>query len=49
MLSTVQMAIIIKALNIRIKNGEDASEAIVDYNRLTIEEKKKVLNEVKSQ
>lgn len=46
MLSNVQKSIIIRALRIRMQNGEDPAEAVKDYNRLTAEEQAEVLRDV---
>lgn len=47
MLSEIQKSVIVKALRIRQKNGENLEEIINDYDRLTLEEKEKILDRVK--
>ena len=47
MLSNIQKNIIIRALRIRQRNGENPEEAIKDYYRLSSEEQIEVLHEVK--
>lgn len=47
MLSIIQKKIIIRALQIRQKNGEDPTKSVKDYNRLTDSEKDELINALK--
>lgn len=43
MLSNVQKNVIIRALQIRETHGEDLKKAILDYKKLTSEDKEQIL------
>lgn len=47
MLSDVQKTIILKAVDIRIKRGEDLKKIIASYNKLTEEEREAILEETR--
>ena len=46
MIGAIQKNIIIRALQIRRKNGEDPAEILENYKNLTDQEKEEILKEV---
>lgn len=48
MVSSAVYKIVLKAAKIRVDNGEDMKEVVESYNKLSQEQQKQLLNDLKS-